>query len=164
MHTHKSHIFDIHLVLIFFLNLAFFYVNLVNLLSFDILKNNCNKKQAVLFAVYLQAAAESSAGAFSVFLLSQISPAASAVFNTTASCDSSYIPGCLCVLLISASLTALLQLPLMPALYHIIQIKHFPIFKGVLTSSLRVGRSNPETIWLGNCAGSVSSTKNAILP
>lgn len=98
MYAHKYHIFDIHLVLVLFLNLEFFSVNLVNLLSFDILKNNCNKKQAVLFAVYLQAAAESSAGAFSVFLLSQISPAGSAVFNTTASCDSSYILGCLCIL------------------------------------------------------------------
>lgn len=67
----------------------------------------------------------------------------------------------------TASSTAPLQLPLMPALYHVIQIKHFPIFKGVLTSSLHAGRSNPETIWLGNvhrCAGSVSWTKNAILP
>lgn len=46
----------------------------------------------------LQAAVESSTGAVSGCLLSQISPAASAVFNTTASCGSSYILGCSYVL------------------------------------------------------------------
>lgn len=54
-------------------------------------------KQAVLVTL-LQAAVESSTGAVSGCLLSQISPAASAVFNTTASCGSSYILGCSYVL------------------------------------------------------------------